>query len=283
MQSLIFGLVAAVAWGLHDFSVRYISQRTPIYAAILAVLVAGLCFQTTVMAVQGSFEPIPPQAIFLSCLAGVFFTAASIGLYKAFSVGPVRLVAPIIASYPVLSVGWAAISGNPVSLFQWLAVFTVIAGVSVVAAISDVTENPEQKSKHKSTILWAVLSGVGFAATFAFGQAATDIASDMPVVLITRLAAIVTLIGIMLWWKLPLLPGRNQLPLLGLMGLLDGLALASVLSVGGLPKAEYASVAASTFGMITILLTWAFLKETMTRTQWSGVILVFAGIGYLAL
>ncbi|MCK0103949.1 EamA family transporter [Pseudohalocynthiibacter sp. F2068] len=283
MQSLFFGLVAAVAWGLHDFCVRYVSQRTPIYAAILTVLVAGLCFQTIVMTAQGSFEPISPHAIFLSFLAGVFFTTASIGLYKAFSVGPVRLVAPIIASYPVLSVGWAAISGNPVSLLQWLAVFTVIAGVSVVAAISNVTENPEQKSKHKRTILWAVLSGVGFAATFAFGQAATDIAPDMPVILVTRLAAIATLLGIMLLCKLPLLLGRNQLPLLGFMGLLDGLALASVLSVGGLPKAEYASVAASTFGMITILLTWAFLKETMTRTQWSGVILVFAGIGYLAL
>jgi len=46
---------------------------------------------------------------------------------------------------------------------------------------------------------------------------------------------------------------------------------------------EFAAVAASTFGMITIILAWLFLKERMTPGQWFGVAICFFGIGYLAL
>ena len=67
------------------------------------------------------------------------------------------------------------------------------------------------------------------------------------------------------------------------MGGCDALALALVQAAGGLPNPEFASVAASVFGMVAVLLAWAFLKEKMRAPQWFAVTLVFAGIGYLAL
>ncbi|MCX8509028.1 MAG: EamA family transporter, partial [Rhodobacteraceae bacterium] len=83
---------------------------------------------------------------------------------------------------------------------------------------------------------------------------------------------------------------RAPLPLKGapygvlaVMGLCDATALGLVQSAGTLPRPEFAAVASSTFGMVTILLAWAFLKERMSTPQWGAVALVFAGIGYLAL
>jgi drug/metabolite transporter (DMT)-like permease len=126
------------------------------------------------------------------------------------------------------------------------------------------------------------MAGLGFFATFAVGHEATRLAQGMPVILVTRATACLALLALMLSLRLPLFPNKRQLPLLGLMGALDCVALICVLSAGKLPNAEFAAVAASTFGMITVVLAWWFLKEKMTPSQWAGVILVFSGIGYLA-
>ncbi len=281
MLALGLGLIAALAWGLHDICVRWVSQRAPLMAALLTVLVAGTLFQSLAMAAQGSFAPIPGAALRLAFFSGVVFTIGSVGLYRAFAVGPVRLVAPIIAAYPVLSVGWAALSGSPVSALQWLAVGAIIAGVSTVAVLS----HPEETAIATSptpTILWSLLAACGFAGTFALGQAAARIAPDMPVILTTRLAAIAALVAIMAATRTPFRPTRAVLPILATMGLLDAIALICVLSTGGLPNAEYAAVTSSVFGMVTILLAWAFLNEQMARAQWGGVLLAFSGIAYLA-
>ena len=82
-------------------------------------------------------------------------------------------------------------------------------------------------------------------------------------------------------------PGADGLgriwPALLLMGVLDVAALTAVTLAGGLPKAEYAAVASSVFGIVTILLAWRFLNEPMRAAQWGGVALVFAGIAALGL
>lgn len=67
------------------------------------------------------------------------------------------------------------------------------------------------------------------------------------------------------------------------MGCLDVGALTAVTLAGGLPNAEFAAVASSIFGIVTILLAWRFLNEPMRPSQWAGVALVFAGIATLGL
>lgn len=283
MSPLSLGLIAALAWGLHDICVRVVSPGTSIYAALLTVLGFGAVFQSLAMTVWGGFGAIPGDAVWLAILAGGFFTLASIALYKAFAVGPVRLVSPIVAAYPVVSVGLAALKGTPVSASQMLAIAAVIAGVSLVATLSDRSDDPAQRAGRKSTIMWSLLAGFGYALTFSIGHTASEHAPDLPVILITRVSAIALLLFIMLALHAPFLPRKSQLPVLAVMGLLDAVALVCVLSASGLPNAVFAPVAAAMFGMVTILIAWAFLHEKMHRLQWSGVILAFAGIGYLTL
>lgn len=280
MGALTLGLIAALCWGLHDICVRKVSQSTPLMAALLVVLVAGTVFQVTVMGATQAFAPVRGAALGYAMLSGAFFLVASLGLYAAFKRGPVKLVAPIIASYPILSVGWALLGGTPVSLAQWVAVFMIVLGVSLVAALSaDETATTPAEGR---TIVYALVASVGFAGTFATGQLAASLSEDLPVILIARLVAIAALVPVILAQSLPLWPGRQALPVLAMMGALDGIALICVLSAGGLPNAQFASVASSMFGLLTVVMAWAFLKERMTGLQWGGVALSFAGIGYLA-
>jgi drug/metabolite transporter (DMT)-like permease len=60
-------------------------------------------------------------------------------------------------------------------------------------------------------------------------------------------------------------------------------ALTLVTIAGGFPNPEYASVAASVFGLVTILLAWRLLAEPMTALQWLGAVVVFGGIVMLGL
>jgi drug/metabolite transporter (DMT)-like permease len=281
MDALSLGLIAAFAWGFHDICIRYISQKTPLMACLFTVLVVGLLFHLAVMFSTDGLVQISPAASSLAALAGVFFLMASLGLYGAFQRGPVRLVSPIIASFPILSVFWAASMGADITFWQWAAVLIILGGVSVVAILSD--DSHEDVPPKGLTILYAGIAAIGFAGTFAITQLAAEMSDHLPVTLVTRVTAIALLIGVILLWRLPFWPGRRALGVLILMGLADGIALLSIVSAGGLPDAQYAAVAASLFGLLTIVMAWAFLKEKMTVPQWLGCAVTFAGIGYLAL
>ena len=278
-MSVILGLIAALAWGIHDLCVRKVSEGTGIFASLVTVLVFG-----SILVAPASFaawnESVSNDVLYTTFLAGLLFGLAAIAHYKAFSIGPVRLVAPIIGAYPALSVAWAVWQGTPVSLFQWMAVFLIIAGVGYVAGSSD---DSEQQTNPMEAIFWSVLAGTGFAFTFAVGQAAAAQGDEVALLFPTRVAALITVVAIALLLRVKIWPGRGQLAILGAMGGLDAVALSAVLSSGSFSHPELASVLAATFGLITVLLATIFLKEKMYPAQWGAVCAVFASICYLAI
>ena len=281
ISALGLGLIAAFCWGLHDVTVRRISQTAPLMATLLGVLVVGALFQTTVMIVTEGFTPVPRSAVTYSIAAGAAYTLAGAALYGAFQRGPVRIVAPVIGSYPILSVAWAVALGASVSAFQWLAVLAVVLGIAVVSIFA--ADDTDDIPPVGPTLLLSALAAVGFFATFALGHEAAKVADDLPSILITRVTAILFLLPAFPFLSLPFWPGRQAVVFILTMGVLDGVALLCVLSAGSLPSAQYAAVASSTFGMITVILAWIVLRERMTASQWGGCALAVGGIGYLAL
>ncbi|WP_319544374.1 DMT family transporter [Ruegeria conchae] len=280
MSALALGLLAALCWGFHDLAVRYISQSVSVIAALMAVLVAGALLQFGLVAIWAGFAPMSARAVSYAVVAGGFYLLAGLSMYAAFQRGPVRLVAPLVASYPVLSVTLAIWRGSEVSIWQWLAIIAIGVGVSIVSTQSDDgTEYPATGP----TIAFSILAAIGFAATFALGQYAAELGDEFIVSLIGRLTAIPVLAAIAIASRKSLWPGARALPLLCLMGALDAVAILCVVSAGGLPNAQYASVAASIFGLLTVVLAWAILREEMAFFQWLGCIIAFTGIGYLAI
>ncbi|MGB1035213.1 MAG: EamA family transporter, partial [Primorskyibacter sp.] len=301
MNALALGLIAALCWGIHDITIRYLSRSVPILAALLCVLVVGAVFQIGILGVRQPDVVIPMRALLYASLAGVAFLIASMGLYFAFERGPVRVVAPVIASYPILSIGFAVAGGSRVSLWQGLAVVVILVGVALVATPTSTApdilapnDTPAQDTAPPDipaigpTLLLAGMSAMGFACTFKLGQMAAAVSDEITSALIMRLVALVLLAGGMVAFMVhrrqtvrgTFWPGRHALVPLACMGVLDGVALLSVISAASLPNPEYAAVTSSVFGLITVVLAWAFLKERMTALKWSGCLLAFAGIGY---
>jgi drug/metabolite transporter (DMT)-like permease len=283
MLALGFGLTAAVVWAVHDLLARKLSQGAALLPIMLIVLGSGSIVLLPVALLAGDWDSMTGTAIAIAAASGLAFALAIGGLYKAFSLAPVRLVSPVIGAYPMLSLAIAAAQGRAVTLADWLAVAAIVGGIAIVA-IAARDDTPEGYAAAPAVALgWAAMSAVGFAATFALGQEATRQGSELPVVLIGRLVALGLILALMALRGRAGAAPRGQIWLLALMGVFDAAALGLVTASGGLPQAEYASIASSLFGVLTVLLAAWFLHERVRPVQWLGIATVFSGIAALGL
>jgi len=280
-MSIVFGLFAAFAWGLHDIFVRLVSQKTNVFSALLIVLFIGFFFQGGLIALRGEINSVPAQALWPLLFAGITFTTASIGLYKAFEIGPVQLVAPIVATFSILSILWGVLKGNPLTLLQSLAVLIVFLGLYIVVSLANTQDETHSNGKKIHAILWAAFASISFALTFGIGHSMVSYAPELMTIAITRLIAALVLLIIMLIMRIQLFSALDQWKVLTVIGLLDAAAITAVVYAGTLENASYAALSASLFGVVTILIAWAFLRERMVLLQWFGVALTFIGVAYL--
>ncbi|WP_299685968.1 DMT family transporter [uncultured Tateyamaria sp.] len=278
MGALTLGLIAAFCWGVHDTLVRYISQKVGVFPSLFPVLVTG-CVMTAVLSPALDTARIGGDATWLALLSGAVFGLTGLSFYQALKIGPVRVVAPIVASFPILSVGWAVANGQVVTGWQWLAVVVIVAGCSAVALTS---VDRDTTGPRASAVVWSILAAIGFAVSFALGQLSIAQGTEMTAIALARFGAVAVVVALALALRQPLLPVRRAVPVLIVMGVLDAIAIGAVMLAGGYAYPAFAAVAASTFGVLTIILAAVFLGEAVARAQWLGIVVVFAAIGYLA-
>ncbi len=253
MIALLMGLAAALAWGLHDLTVRRIAQGAEVMPMVAAEMAVAAVW--TVLLAAGFGAWTGTAGLLPAMGSGVVYCMAIYGLYKAFALAPVRLVTPILASFPLLSLALAVAEGRAVTLGDWLASAAVVVGIGVVAVFYR-ADGTATGSKGRA-MLWALVGAVGFAGSFAFGQMATRAGDSLTMIAVGRATAALLMAVVVLLGRYPLAPLRPlRLPLIAI-GTLDALALGLVFGAGHLPHAEYASVTASLFGVVTILLGMA--------------------------
>jgi drug/metabolite transporter (DMT)-like permease len=282
MLALGFGLTAALIWAVHDLLARKLSQGATLLPIIAAVLGTG-CLVLIPFALMADWSGMTAGAWRASIAGGLAFAVAIGSLYKAFSLAPVRLVSPVIGAYPLLTLMIAIAQGRDITPGDWWAVVMIVTGIAIVA-LSSRDDAPELYAAPPATALgWAALSALGFAATFALGQVGARLGSELPVILIGRTVALAAIVALAMVRSASLKPPSQQLGLLALMGAFDALALGLVTASGTLPKAEYASVTSSLFGVLTVLLAAWVLKEGVRAVQWLGIAAVFTGIAVMGL
>lgn len=283
MLALGFGLTAAVIWAVHDLLARKLTQGAPLLPIAMMVMATGCVVLVPVALGAGDWAAMTGSAWGIAVASGLAIALAIGSLYRAFSLAPVRLVSPVVGAYPMLSLAIAVAQGRPVSGADWLAVLAIIVGITIVA-LSTRDDSPEGYAASPGVALvWAALSAVGFAATFALAQEAARQGSELPVILIGRVVALAAFLALMAFYRSDLGTARLQWRVLALMGAIDAVALSLVTAAGALPRAEYASVSSSLFGVLTVLLAAWFLKEHVRVVQWLGIATVFSGIAVLSL
>jgi drug/metabolite transporter (DMT)-like permease len=279
MQSLMLGLVAALLWGLHDFTLRRIAAKADAAALFLVVLGVGAVLLLPLAIFYGGMRELSPTLLGFSALTGVVYALGVYALYRAFGIGPVRVVAPICGAFPLLSVGFAMAQGQVVGLWVWAACLAVLLGIGVMAQ----GEGAETKGPRLAAIGWSVLAALGFAVSFAMLHRAISQSDDaeMLLSLIVRSAGFLTILAVVTVQHIDLKTAFSIWPTLFLMGALDVGGMVAVAMAGNFARPEFASVTSSCFGLVTILLAWRFLHEPLTPLQAVGAVVVFCGVAVL--
>lgn len=283
MQSLILGLAAALLWGMHDFTVRRVADVANAAALFLVVLGAGTILLAPFAFVAADWGAFTPGLIGFCMITGLIYALGVYSLFCAFAIGPVRLVAPICGAYPVLSVGLAMLQGRQVDPLAWLAVFAVLAGITVMAQGESVVDPDALDANKTKAVMWSIAAAFGFAVSFGMLHSAGQQAPDLAVALIARCTGFC---GV-LWWvlrqRIALKPAFVIWPTLLLMGALDVGGMIAVTAAGAFERPEFAAVTSSCFGLVTILMAWRFLGERLSALQCIGAAIVFSGIVVLGL
>ena len=279
MHSLMLGLLAATLWGLHDFTVRRISALADSAALYLVVLGVGSVLLIPMSYETGGLGDLVTATVALSALAGLVYAFGVYALFRAFAIGPVRLVAPICGAYPLLSIGIAIGNGQPATGLVWFASLSVLGGIAIVAQ----GDGDAESGSRRTAIGWSVIAAIGFAVSFAMLHSAVQSAAQSHVALIARLAGFAGMLVWVVTRGIDVKPAFAIWPTLLLMGILDLGGMIAVTAAGSYARPEFAAVSSSCFGLVTILLTWRLLGENLTKAQWMGAVMIFGGIVVLGL
>jgi drug/metabolite transporter (DMT)-like permease len=284
MNAALFGLVAALTWGVHDFLARFPSRTVGPVPTVFAVTVAGFVYLSLWLLIDGGALHIVWPEIWLVAVSGICLALATLSLFAALALGPISIVAPIAGSYPALAMILALAQGARPSLTQWLAIAAVMAGVGVVSRSGGKYEESGHLApgKLKTVLALGFGASLGFAAALTSGQAAVPHFGDIETIWFSRVFGLVTIGAILLSQSpRPQLPAR-WLPVLGLMGALDVTALGTVVAAGNLADPEFATVVSSAFGAVAVILARLFLEEEIAPAQLGGMVLIFGGVAMLA-
>ncbi len=286
MPAALWGLLTAIGWGTGDFLSRFTGRRVGVATAMAGVMSSSFLLLAAYAWAEGLELRFPSEgwpALLTTCVAIVL---ATVLLYLGMMRGPVSLVAPIVAAYPVWSLTFALIDGIMPSPIQWVAMLAVMAGVVAVARLGSAGEVKDQHQRGgvPPTILIALLASFGFAVGIAALQAAGPRFGEMQVLLSIRLFGVFATLGTLL-----LLPSlRRPIPLhwwpvLLFQGSIDGGAYLALLAGSRVAEdAHGAVVVASTFCVVPVVLAWVFLREPIGRAQWLAILVIVAGVATLS-
>jgi drug/metabolite transporter (DMT)-like permease len=280
MAAVLFGLFAALCWSLHDVIARTYAARIGAFRMAALVIVSGGFLLTFYIVYLGTVWQASWPAIWSGLLLGLVYGFGVGGLFKAFSLGPISLVGPVTAGYPVLAVLWGVVNGLEPSLLQWLAVAATAIGALVVArsGASDGGINAVEPGKVPTLLFFCAMAILGYASSIVLGQRAGVAVGEFEATWLSRATALLVIVPFMLGEAKPEPLARRHWLAIFAMGGLDVLGVTAVNASGHLPGKEFAAIGISGYGALAVILAMVFLKEKVSAGQWLGIALIAIGV-----
>jgi drug/metabolite transporter (DMT)-like permease len=289
---ILLGLAAALAWGVADFMARFSTRRIGTYRTLLYMQLVGFLALTAFLTAThgwGGFTGTSRQAWAWVILAGLLNTASTIALYRSFEIGILAIVAPIAASYPAVTVMLSLASGEVLGPARALGIGAALVGVVLAAtSFAPVAANAPSPPHHKGHLTrgvpWATGAAIGYGVLFwLLGFRVTPAFGAVASVWIIRVTTFSTLALLAAPVRQSAsLPEGNAWWLVGGIGMIDTAAFVANNLALKTEQVAVASVLASLYGGVTVLLAAVFLREKLEWSQWFGIVLIFLGIALIS-
>jgi len=286
MNSALWGAVAALAWGVSDFIARFTGRSLGPPRAMLGLMGVGCAILGGWLLCQDVTIPWHRINLLTLLVASMAALIAPLMLYYSLTYGPMSLAAPIAAAYPALVVPASLLMGARPELPEWLAMIVTVAGAVIVARNAD--EDPDETiasdlKNRRRAIIAAVAAGSFFAVALLVGKDVADTLGNVQMLWLGRFIGFTTLLAILLVRR----GGQGVLipiavwPLILVQGIGEATAYLLFFMANQGEGAAIASVTASGFMVVAVLLGWFFLRERISIACASGIAMVFSGVAVL--
>src|SRR6267378_5169056 len=171
-MGILLGVLTALTWGGSDFLARFATERMGTLRTLLYMQFIGFILLTLALPWLGGWGHLAdgsgwhPWA--WGVLAGCVNAVSTLGLYRSFEIGKMAVVAPLSASYPVLTVTLSLLSGERLSAARATGIVCTMLGVLLVAGGERAPDESDTEAVRRSGkgIAWALCSAVGFGLLF---------------------------------------------------------------------------------------------------------------------
>ena len=273
-MGILFGLLAAVCFGLADFVATHATRRIGVLRSLAAIQLLGVFVVGAVLLVAQHAPPLDPSVWGIAVGISIVNFIGTLLLYRAFTIGTLSLVSPIASGFAVVTAVLAFSSGERPPVLPLVGTALLVVGVIVV-------------SRTRNTSNARALAGVpeALGASLCFGFYFWMLNSVTPTmgafwpVWITRLVQLLcALLVLAVRGPFELRPLWKSSPLLLIATVLDsGALLAFNLGIGQ-TYTTITTARTSLYSAVTVLLAWLFLRERLSSGQWAGVGVILAGV-----
>lgn len=284
MLAVLFGVFAALCWSVHDLIARMLAARIGAFRMAALVMVSGGLLLSLYVIYDGSVWNASWEQLQSGFLLGLAYGLGVGGLFKAFSLGPISLVGPLTAGYPVLAVLWGVANGLEPTWLQWACVAATLAGAIIVArsGTADGGINAVEPGKMPTLLLFAVICVLGYSSSIILGQKAAVTVGEIEATWLSRATALLTILPFMLGERNFTPLTRKHWGAIFVMGGLDVLGVIAVNASGHLPGKEFAGIGISGYGALSVILAMFFLKEKVSGGQWIGLGLIVGSVATMS-
>ena len=286
MIAVLYALISALGYGVSDFYGALAARRIGAVAASLASYCSGVVvIGLGTLVVPGSWSQ---DAVIFGAIAGVAVALGFMAFYAAFAIGPVVILAPLIAVlYAVVPVGWAIARGEELPAIAWVG---VALGMVAVLALSVSTPGETERAEHRAARPRPLAIALGIVAALGTGGAsiALDYApknSGLSSALIESAVAVVVVAVVFAFVRRPANGDVDKRAVVVALGSGVLLAVGNGLFVLALQQGSLALVAVlvALYPLATILLARIVLRENVSTVQWLGIGLAVFAAGLMGL
>ncbi|MFN2521082.1 MAG: EamA family transporter [Candidatus Limnocylindria bacterium] len=284
MTALLYGMGAALAWGLADYSGAISSRRVGVFATMFGMeLIGTLLYAPTLLALR-MWPPLDPSQLPLAVALAIVGSVSIALFFRALAVGQIAVVSPIGSAYLAVTVVLVVIFlGEQLSVQQGAAIAATFVGV--VLTSTDVRRFVALARRSDPGVRPAVLAMLGFGCWAALLSAATRAQDGLATVLLMRVTSVLLFAAVFVLRPAlrPRVGGVRDLAIVAVVGIFDIAAnVAYVLGV----QSGFASVVATGSAVYPLLpagLAIGFLGERLAPNQYIGVVVLVAGLVALGL
>ncbi len=279
-MTILLGILSALSFGIGDFLARFSSKEVGFKNSLFWMLVVGAIFYLILFYFFG--DDLNPNSIGLSnsFLSGILIMFGLLFLYRGLQMGPVSIVAPIVATNPFFVFLIRFFLGSEPSLTQWASTLVVISGAILISISAESFKSSLglNSKQIKESITISFMSSGMLAVGLIFSQEASNTMDPLETVIYIRFFSLIGIALLLLFTKSKIILTKKAIPILFFQGILETTGYFCLVSAYAFDKVSIAVVISSGFGLVTVILARIIIKEQISKIQSIGIFLTFLGV-----